>query len=398
MNQRDICFSSLWGEAHYRLVFQRLYEEQEGQWMTPVELFSPHYSNIFADYIAKDCTMTSIPSNDDDKRKISVVELGAGRGTNALCMLSRWKEKWPSLYNRLSYTIVDSSPTLQDLQRNRLLSDGRHFDKVSFALIDLMDVAEGRIELLEEDDHIDTYALAFELFDNLPHDKVRRCPRTNTILQAELVLKETSTKDPKDLINTLHENWDAIPNNYDPVLLKEEYFPLGDPLLEQVFSSQSTRKMLKNNSQYIPTVACGLIKHFVEKRKRSRFIIADFDWLPTPQKLHSAFNRDAPDDAKGAPLITCMDDKDYSSLLDSPYLCDILFPTNFAFLAAYIKDLEKNHNLDSSSEICIEVNKQGEFLNKHGHEHIRKTQSWINGFSPLSNDFSNCSIMTMTRK
>jgi len=36
--------SSLLGEWHWRRVYKKIYEEREGQWLTTVELFQPHYS------------------------------------------------------------------------------------------------------------------------------------------------------------------------------------------------------------------------------------------------------------------------------------------------------------------------------------------------------------------
>ena len=133
----DSNLSSLLGEWHWRRVFKRLYEDREGHWLTPVELFRPHYSHILADFCA-----ASAQSNDDSNdEKLEIVELGGGRGTNAALILSYLQENQPDLYERLTYTLVDSSPSLHRLQKQEL-GGGVHADKVRFELKDLMDVAE----------------------------------------------------------------------------------------------------------------------------------------------------------------------------------------------------------------------------------------------------------------
>ena len=126
--------SSLLGQWHWRRLFKKLYEEREGHWLTPVELFRPHYSRVLADFCASTVT--------NGTTKLEIYELGGGRGTNASLILSYMQEKQPELYTALtSYTLVDSSPTLHRLQKDAL-AYGDHADKVRFELKDLVDVAE----------------------------------------------------------------------------------------------------------------------------------------------------------------------------------------------------------------------------------------------------------------
>lgn len=132
----DSNLSSLLGEWHWKRVFRKLYEEREGHWLTPVELFRPHYSHIVADFCA-------FATKDVSCRRIDIVELGGGRGTNANLILSYLRDTKPEVYSKLTYTLVDSSPSLHRLQREALaLSD--HGERVKFAQKDLMDVAEAR--------------------------------------------------------------------------------------------------------------------------------------------------------------------------------------------------------------------------------------------------------------
>lgn len=131
--------SSLMGEWHWRRVLQRLYDEQEGQWLTPVELFQPHFSRILGDF----CCQAVDNFTTDGRHKLEIVELGGGRGTNAKLLMSYLREHKPEIYQGLTYTLVDSSPSLHQLQK-KVLNDSEHADRVDFRLIDLMDVAEKR--------------------------------------------------------------------------------------------------------------------------------------------------------------------------------------------------------------------------------------------------------------
>lgn len=130
----SIRLSSLLGEWHWRRVYRRLYKEQEGQWLTPVELFRPHYSNILANFVAE--TQTS--AFDD---RVHIVELGGGLGTNADLILSQLQRTKPKLYDQVSYTIIDSSQPLMELQK-KILGSGQHAAKIDFVFQDLMQVAE----------------------------------------------------------------------------------------------------------------------------------------------------------------------------------------------------------------------------------------------------------------
>jgi SAM-dependent MidA family methyltransferase len=131
----NIQFSNLCGEWHWKRVYKKLFEQQEGQWLTPVELFRPHFSNILGNFIVKSCV-------GHDNADINIVELGGGRGTNAQLVLSHLQATYPDFYDRItSYTIVDSSPTLHELQKKSLV-DGEHGNLVDFVLQDLTEIAE----------------------------------------------------------------------------------------------------------------------------------------------------------------------------------------------------------------------------------------------------------------
>lgn len=132
--------SSLLGEWHWRRLLRRFYEEREGHWLTPVELFQPHFSHVLGDFC---CHAVETDHNNDGRHQLEIVELGGGQGTNANLILSYLREHKPEVYKGLSYTLVDSSPSLHRIQK-QVLNDSEHADRVDFRLIDLMDVAERR--------------------------------------------------------------------------------------------------------------------------------------------------------------------------------------------------------------------------------------------------------------
>lgn len=140
-------FKSILGEWHWRRMYQGLYKNQAGQWLTPVELFRPYFSSIIANFIATE--MDKVKNINKDVQKLEIVELGGGRGTNCLCILDHLQNKYPEVYVNLeSYTIMDSSPTLLNLMKNVLIKNPensqRHRDKVSLKEVDMMDISEGR--------------------------------------------------------------------------------------------------------------------------------------------------------------------------------------------------------------------------------------------------------------
>jgi hypothetical protein len=88
-----------------------------------------------------DDTQTSYKIAYSNLGRIDVVELGGGRGTNAKLILDHLKEAHPLVYQRVNYIVMDSSPSLLQLQKETLLASV-HADRVQFESKDMLDVAE----------------------------------------------------------------------------------------------------------------------------------------------------------------------------------------------------------------------------------------------------------------
>lgn len=357
--------SRLFGEWHWRRLLSRFYQERQGHWLTPVELFQPHFSNILADFC---CRAIQNKSGGRNNSKLEIVELGGGRGTNAKHILSQIQATRPDIYNGLTYTLVDSSPSLHQLQKE-VFAETDHVENMSFQLLDLLDVAEKRSSLLSPSD-TPTVVIAMEVLDNLPHDKIQA--RTRKCLEQAEIIKS--------------RQYDA----HD----QEVFVPLQDPLLQRVI--KAVPGYIKTYPTWIPSVACGVINHVVHRRPNLTIAFADFDWLPPPD-LH---NRPTSDEApsrltawgEGEPIITDMSSVDHECFLRAPPHCDILYPTDFDKLGSFAQRTLASMKRKST----VRVEKQSDFLERYGSAHVQNTKSWLTGHSPLLDDFVNCSVLTIT--
>jgi Putative S-adenosyl-L-methionine-dependent methyltransferase len=414
----SIPFRQLWGERHWQYVFGRLYKQQEGQWLTPVELFQPYYSNVLAQYIMEQakCLEAALDGSHvggDRKRRVEIVELGGGRGTNAITILDYIGQHDPDLYTRLEYTIVDSSPTLQQFQQERIAATRRH-SAVQWHGVDLLDVAEYREPLFRckagDNDTLGipvTVVLALELLDNVPHDKVRIRGGTRggaaILEQGEVVAKYQSNK----------PNWSGDTSESQRTKHAEIFTPLSDPLLTKVVESSAMQQKLRHcktstssGCLWVPTTIYSILKQLLTARPHASVVLADFDWLPPPDTSSTTGRAPACSTrAEGEPLVTSMSDVDYDCYLSAPPFCDILFPTDFATLATYCRALIRQghqqsgngqYNNDWEQVVC--VLKQSAFLQLYGVAEVEKTKSWLTGYTPLLHDFENCSILTLSHQ
>jgi hypothetical protein len=203
-----------------------------------------------------------------------------------------------------------------------------------------------------------------EVLDNLPHDKVRAKSRKK-LEQAEVRTSKSGEQE-------------------------EVFVPLADPLLKKILKRVPAYTRQTLMPTWVPSVACGVLLHLLKQRQNLGVAFADFDWLPPPDlDLEQESEPPKSDWSNGEPIVTDMDGKDYQCYLTSPEHCDILFPTEFNKLAHFIE-----HSMTDNKQ--VNVFKQSDFLQKFGPSHVKATKSWLTGHSPLLDDFSNCSVLTVT--
>jgi hypothetical protein len=367
--------------------------------------FKPYYSNSLANFVAtaaatskvivpneheqpkqqqgdhtQNTSGTSTSSSSSDR--IDVVELGGGRGTNAKLILDHLQKAHPLVYQRVNYIVMDSSPSLLELQKETLLGSV-HADKVQFEEKDMLDVAEQGTFFLSPSSR-PTVVLALELFDNLPHDKIRvRAGRV--IEQAEVRQRKNEKTCKVEALASRAQDGDVM---------EEVFCKLSDPLLGQVLDIAPTYK--RAPLSWVPTVACGVLQRLIQERPNAQLLMADFDWLPPPDRLIADAPARISHWAEGEPLVTSMDSTDFECYLQAPPFCDVLFPTNFGKLASFVRNALKGQGGDRGGSV-VTVHKQADFLQLYGPEQVQPTKSWLTGFSPLLHDFTNCSVLTVTR-
>ncbi|KAL7500559.1 hypothetical protein ACHAWT_008380 [Skeletonema menzelii] len=361
-------------------------------WLTPVELFAPYYSNAFANFISTSMKPMLEPK-EHNSDGFQIVELGGGRGTNAKALLNHLQLHHNDVYDSLTeYTIFDTSPTLHELQRQNLKVESDHADKINLVNMDMMEIAEGTSSFLSHSD-VPTTLIALELLDNLPHDKVANCFETDEIFQAELI--------PIDNDCTTSSGASSEANVDTSKQYHEVFSPVCDPLLQHILSidpSLSTQ-LVSNGPRWIPSVALGVLMRLFQCRPNSAVAFADFDWLPPPDILSPEKQNFmlAAEPAIGDPLITDMKGIDHPCYLTTPpdELCDILYPTDFQRMASFTKGILRRDNDSRALPLSVAAMKQHDFLLQYGLDEVNKTKSWT-GYSPLINDFGNCSVLTVS--
>ena len=86
-------------------------------WLTPSELFSPHWGQAVA---------RCILSSHTGPQPLSIVEIGAGSGTQARDILSYVRAQHPDVYADMSYRSVEISPALGQLQQRCVAEEAGH--------------------------------------------------------------------------------------------------------------------------------------------------------------------------------------------------------------------------------------------------------------------------------
>jgi hypothetical protein len=198
--------------------------------------------------------------------------------------------------------------------------------------------------------------------DNLPHDKIRGKTRKK-LEQAEV-------------------QWTGCTKSN----MREIFAPLTDPLLQTILEKVPIYG--SPFPRWIPSIACGVLQHVVQQRDNIAIALADFDWLPPPDLDPHTPLKQISELAEGEPIVTDMSGNDHECYLTAPSHCDILFPTDFETLALFTK---KCLSTSQSQRFEVKVQKQSDFLQEWGREHVAKTQSRI-GFkqrhNPLLHDVS----------
>ena len=118
---RPIPFQALLGQEDYARTLARRYDALASQWLTPVEIFKPHYARAVARHILSSAprqswmhrSTTTTKKSDDDggsgTTPLRIYELGGGTGTCAAGILAHIRDDDPTVFASTEYVGVEIS-------------------------------------------------------------------------------------------------------------------------------------------------------------------------------------------------------------------------------------------------------------------------------------------------
>ncbi|CAM8918144.1 unnamed protein product [Rhodiola kirilowii] len=320
--EQSIRFNQLQGRKAYMQQLDRIYKQSDISWFTPVELFKPWYAHGIAEAILR-TTNLSVP--------LKIFEIGGGSGTCAKGILDYIMLNAPErIYNNMTYTSVEISPTLAERQLQTVGEVRSHLSKFNverrdaadrdgWGVISLDFISE--LYFVRNVEQQPCWVIMLEVLDNLPHD---------------LIYSENQVSEWMEVL---------VEKRKDGEALAELYKPLQDPLITRCADIVDVDG--KNNSRrgplasaarnmwakifpkprrcWLPTGCLKLMEVLHGTLPKMSLIASDFSFLPDVK---------IPGDR--APLVNWQKDgtsSDYSSYLDAKvWDADIFFPTDFWLL------------------------------------------------------------------
>ena len=203
-----IAFPALLGADDYQRALRARYDQLAAQWLTPVEIFKPHYARALANHVlerharfeaerlALDASASASAASPSSSRPprlpLRVYELGGGTGACAVGFMDHVKRVAPEYYADMEYVCVDVSDALADAQERSVTAAG-HATFIASSPPkgnrregkgNRRTNAEGRRRFRVERrdardrrgwgarDERPCHVIALEVLDNLPHDRV----------------------------------------------------------------------------------------------------------------------------------------------------------------------------------------------------------------------------------
>lgn len=352
-------FGAMSGEADYKAAYKRVYDAGSN-FLTPCELFAPWYSHGIAQWILEQA----------DSPSFTILEFGGGHGTNASRILDYVKSESPRDYDNVKYVDVDVSEGMVEVAQQRIRRDHPSVDfqgVVGDACSVEFPEPKGRV-----------FALALELLDNLPHDKIRWYDEDGHWM-------------PKEQVE-VDEHGDEL-----SVPLTDAWIRKAATVTERrggpVLATTGIASFLRRPTvieEYVPTGALQLFKSITDYAPDHRLLVADFDDLPRSDGSWWTPRKDI-----NAPIVATKE-KDFDSYLDAlGGEADIFFATDFPWLAEAYRDQLKGVSLSSNTEdgdeedgVDVNICKSSTFFRPYAAPCTTKS-----GYNPLLSDFSNTSVL-----
>lgn len=362
-------FPEFSGQQAYLQQLRMWYNKLQVSWLTPAEIFHPHYGRAVATSM-----LQSFPPN----QPLGIIEVGGGSGRLARDILDHLHSECPDRYADASYTSMEISPRLASIQEQQVLHDGLH--SAQYQVLQHDGITSSAWDTVDERPCV---IILMEVLDNLSHDRVWR----------------------HSCDGDWQEAWveaTGLQNNTRQQVIREVMKPVSDPLIwtclaavEKQQQGQSAQSWLHatldwalgqaspsgsgpEQSMWLPTSCLHLLHRICAARPNHLLIAADFDHLP-----------DVAVPGVGAPLVASTvngQTLDHSSYLVPQGTADIFFPTNFQLLH-HLHQLANAHH----GEVQGQIMKTKAFMQRYGDVTATCTKS---GYNPLLEDFSNTSFYT----
>lgn len=362
----------------YQRTIAATYARAKHGWMTPVELFSPFLSRAIANRV-----QMVAPKYQD----IHIIEIGAGRGTLALDVLEYWSELSADFVQKVSYHIVEISPTLAQLQSTVLkgwIEKGIVTVYNADALVwlkDLHDDPEFRDKLLSSYCHI----MGTEVLDNLPHDLVRERGSS----QEMAVIVPGGNSGVKTRNAKLEWTTDMDPDTQAAM----QAFGYQDNVEGSVqqFASNSWLHSIREQFElllgggtreiWVPTAAYQLMLALTTELPHAHITLSDFDSFPGALP------------GENGPVVQSVDRGSaivYDCIQGAPFgKVDIMFPTNFSALKRSHESLCREDN----NRYVRQITSQQQFFEDHSSQQDMKDTTCADGYNPILQDFQNASFL-----
>ncbi|CAN1855967.1 Protein arginine methyltransferase NDUFAF7 homolog, mitochondrial [Linum perenne] len=253
--EKSIKFERLQGREAYVKHLDKVYKQSDVSWFTPVELFKPWYAYGIAEAIMRSANF-SVP--------LKIYEIGGGSGTCAKGIMDYiMLHAPPRVYNNMTYTSVEISSSLAEIQKAKV--GEVHMPKFRVERRDAADPS-GWGEVYQQP----CWVIMLEVLDNLPHD---------------LICSESQD-------SPWNEVW--VEKQQNGQTLSELYKPLQDPLIKrcvEIMASSNDQSVSKLRSMWfklfpkprrcwLPTGCLKLLEVLHEVLPMMSLIASDFSYLP----------------------------------------------------------------------------------------------------------------------
>lgn len=150
-----LLFKDYIGMGSYKKHVNSIYKESPGSWITPVELFKPHYARSLLEWVL----------SRSSGKPIHIMEIGGGTGTCALNILDALYFQHPNLYKKSKYTILEFAEKLSTMQTQRIKPIHNNFKSVctNAGLLN-----ENIATYLNPSEN-DIFVIGLEVLDNMSH-------------------------------------------------------------------------------------------------------------------------------------------------------------------------------------------------------------------------------------